>query len=61
MFRSFESRAFLASLLIALAAHPLSAEDSGKELLDALARGDRMAVQRLVKSGARVNATDEFV
>jgi ankyrin repeat protein len=36
------------------------AAPSGKELLTALSRGDRAAAQRLIKSGAPVNATDDL-
>jgi ankyrin repeat protein len=53
-------RAHFALILVSLVVQPSMAAPSGRELLDALKRGDTMAVNRLVRSGAPVNITDEY-
>jgi N-acyl-D-amino-acid deacylase len=53
-------RAHFALVLVCLIVQPSIAGPSGKELLDALKRGDSVAVNRLVRSGAPVNVTDEY-
>ncbi len=53
-------RAHFALMLVSLVVQPSIAAPSGKELLDALTRGDGVAVNRLVRSGAPVKVTDEY-
>jgi ankyrin repeat protein len=53
-------QAHFALMLVSLVVQPSIAAPSGKELLDALTRGNSVAVNRLVRSGAPVNVTDEY-